>query len=142
MDERRQVQEFESLQEEYTKKTRQLDAAVRENEKLEEKLEKNAKTALSKEEQATALERQLVEEQAYTKEVETQLATVSQALARIAQKNHELRSARSAIESETNGNAQADKNLSSNLLSAERQLVHQGQLMSVDKFSSLSLKIL
>jgi septal ring factor EnvC (AmiA/AmiB activator) len=130
-EQRRQVRDHDKLVIDSGTKTKQLDTALAEIEKLEISLEQGSKSALSAEEQAEALERQLTEEEAYTREVERQLTAVSQRLALVSQKNHEVRSVKSSIESETNGCAQADKNLSSKLLSVERQSVNQGQLLCV-----------
>eukprot|EP00038_Savillea_parva_P009081 m.181096 g.181096 ORF g.181096 m.181096 type:complete len:1001 (+) comp15168_c0_seq1:301-3303(+) len=139
-DERQQVREFEGLVDEYAKRERRLAAAVNEVERLEAQVEANSKNVLSAEEQAAALEKQLTEEEAYTREIEKQLKAVSEKLAVVSQKNHELRTEKAALEAEANGCEQAEKNLSSRMLALERQMVHQGQLMYKQDFQAAVLE--
>mmetsp|Transcript_3101 Transcript_3101/g.7434 ORF Transcript_3101/g.7434 Transcript_3101/m.7434 type:complete len:977 (+) Transcript_3101:228-3158(+) len=139
-EERRQVREAEAMVETYSNRAKLLDDALAEVDALEAKVEDNTKSAMTAEEQAAELEDQLAQEEAYTREVNRQLTAISERLAAVSQKGHELRSKKAGLESEIHGCAQADKNLTSKLRSVERHMVHQGQLLYKQDFQSAVLE--
>eukprot|EP00041_Stephanoeca_diplocostata_P024511 m.623129 g.623129 ORF g.623129 m.623129 type:complete len:930 (-) comp22544_c0_seq6:533-3322(-) len=140
VDAQNKAREVVAMKDTIATKTKRLEQLQSEVNAAQKNVDAKKMKNMSAEEQTRALESQLVEEERYVSEVQKLLEAASKTLAKEAQRTHELKGKEATVQSERNACAQTEKNLASQLRTAEKQAAGEAQLLYRQDFQSAVLE--